>query len=143
VPRRGRESLAQVPLFTELSPRHMKRVGDLMEEQRYMDGATVVREGDIGDTFYVIREGEAKVVTRSGRVVNRLRPGDFFGEISLLDGGPRTASVVAETPLTMLALTRNAFLRLVRDEPAVAVGLLTYAARLLRRMERSKTANSM
>jgi CRP-like cAMP-binding protein len=135
--------LVQVPLFTDLSPRHMKRVADLMEEQRYMDGATVVREGDIGGTFYVIREGEAKVVARSGRVLNRLRPGDFFGEISLLDGGPRTASVVSETPLTMLALTRTSFLRLVKEEPAVAVGLLTYAARLLRRLERSKTSNSL
>lgn len=102
-----------------------------------MEGAAVVREGEIGDAFYVILEGEAKVVHPSGRVVNHLYPGDFFGEISLLDGGPRTASVVAATPLTMLALPRNAFLRMVRQEPAVAVKLLQHAARLLRRMERS------
>lgn len=102
-----------------------------------MEGARVVREGDVGDTFYVIHEGQAKVVNASGRVVNRLRPGDFFGEISLLDGGPRTASVVAETPLTMLALARKDFLRVIEQEPAVGVKLLAHAASLLRRMERS------
>ena len=91
----------------------------------------------IGTEFYVILEGEAKVVGASGRVVNRLRPGEFFGEISLLDGGPRTATVVADTPLTMLALPRKAFLQTVEREPAVGVKLLGHAAALLRRMERS------
>jgi CRP-like cAMP-binding protein len=136
VAKRWRGALAQVPLFSGLAPRHLRRIGDLTEEQRYMEGARVVREGDVGDTFYVILEGQANVVSGSGRVVNRLRPGDFFGEISLLDGGPRTASVVAETPLTMLALARKDFLRAVQQEPAVGVKLLAHTATLLRRMER-------
>jgi CRP-like cAMP-binding protein len=76
------------------------------------------------------------VTSRAGRVVNRLRPGDFFGEISLLDGRPRTASVVAGTPLTMLALPRNAFLKMIRQEPEVGAKLLSYAASMLRRLER-------
>lgn len=101
-----------------------------------MEGAEIVREGDIGDTFYVILEGEAKVLSGSGRVVNRLRPGEFFGEISLLDGGPRTATVVAETPLVMLALPRKAFLRVVKLEPEVGAKLLGHAATMLRRLER-------
>lgn len=133
--RRGREMLARVPLFASLSARHLRRLAELTEEHRYMEGAPVVREGDVGDTFYVILAGEAKVVPRSGRVVHRLYPGDFFGEISLLDGGPRTASVVAETELLMLALPRNALLRVIRDEPAVGVQLLQHAAGMLRRME--------
>jgi CRP-like cAMP-binding protein len=126
-----------VPLFAGLPPRHLKRVGDLTEEVRFMEGATVVRQGDAGDTFYVILEGEAKVAGPSGRVVNRLRPGEFFGEISLLDGGPRTASVAAETPLRMLALSRSSLLRLVQREPAVGVRLLAHVAMMLRRLERS------
>jgi CRP-like cAMP-binding protein len=133
--KRGREMLAQVPLFSSLSPRHLRRLADLTEEQRYMEGASVVREGEIGDTFYVILEGEAKVVARSGRVVNRLYPGDFFGEISLLDGGPRTASVVAATPLVMLALPRKALLHVIGQEPEVGSKLLKHVAGLLRRME--------
>jgi CRP-like cAMP-binding protein len=137
VPKRERDALAMVPLFSGLAPRYLRRLADLTEEQRYMEGARVVREGDVGDTFYVILEGQAKVVNASGRVVNRLRPGDFFGEISLFDGGPRTASVVADTPLTMLALTRKDFLRVIEQEPAVGVKLLAYAAGLLRRMERA------
>jgi CRP-like cAMP-binding protein len=135
--KRARDSLAQVPLFAGLPPRHLKRVGDLTEEVRFMEGATVVRQGDAGDTFYVILEGEAKVAGPSGRVVNRLRPGEFFGEISLLDGGPRTASVVAETPLRMFALSRSSLLRLVQHEPAVGVRLLAHVAMMLRRLERS------
>ena len=135
--KRARDSLGQVPLFAGLPPRHLKRVGDLTEEVRFMEGATVVRQGDAGDTFFVILEGEAKVAGPSGRVVNRLRPGEYFGEISLLDGGPRTASVVAETPLTMLALSRSSLLRVVQREPAVGVRLLGHVAMMLRRLERS------
>ncbi len=137
--KRERDALARVPLFSGLSPRHLRRLADLTEQHRYMEGARVVREGDVGDTFYVILEGEAKVVGRTGRAVNRLRPGDFFGEISLMDGGPRTASVVADTSLTMLALPRKAFLQVIELEPEVGVKLLNHAASMLRRLERSSS----
>jgi CRP-like cAMP-binding protein len=137
VSKRERDALAQVPLFAGLAPRYVRRLADLTEEQRYMAGAQIVREGDIGDTFYVILQGEAKVLSGSGRVVNRMRPGEFFGEISLLDGGPRTATVVAETPMVMLALERKAFLRSVELEPAVGIKLLGHAAAMLRRLEHS------
>lgn len=136
MPIRARDVLAQVPLFSDLPPRFLKRLADRMEDQRFMQGARIVKEGDIGDTFFVIVEGEAKVLARSGRVVNRLRPGEFFGEISLLDGGPRTASVVAETPIRTLALSRPAFRDLIENEPGVAVGMLKHAAAMLRRLER-------
>lgn len=102
-----------------------------------MAGASVVQEGEIGDTFYLILEGEAKVVDRTGRTVNRLYPGVFFGEISLLDGGARTATVIADTPLTTLTLRRKDFMKLLRQEPHVAVNLLSHVAGLLRRLQRS------
>jgi CRP-like cAMP-binding protein len=137
VSKRTRDALAQVPLFAGLTPRHVKRLADLTREERYMEGAHVVRAGDIGDTFYVLLEGEAKVASPSGRTVNSLRPGDFFGEISLLDGGPRTADVVAETPLVLIGLPRRSFLDLVKAEPEVAVRLLGHSASMLRRLERS------
>jgi CRP/FNR family transcriptional regulator, cyclic AMP receptor protein len=135
--KRERDALAQVPLFAGLPSRHLKRLSDLTEEQRFMEGAKVVREGEDGDAFFVILQGEAKVVAPSGRVVNRLMPGEYFGEISLLDGGPRTATVVAETPLMTITLARDAFLKTVQSEPAVAVKLLSHAASMLRRLERS------
>jgi CRP/FNR family cyclic AMP-dependent transcriptional regulator len=135
--KREQEALARVPLFSGLSSRHLKRLADSMKEVRYMEGVPVVKEGQEGDSFYVILQGEAKVVGPEGTAVNRLLPGDFFGEISLLDGGARTATVTTETPVTMLELKRTAFLRMLKDESDVAVKLLSHTASLLRRTERS------
>ncbi len=136
---RARDALAQVPLFAGMPSRFLKRLADKMDEQRFMEGASVVRQGEPGDTFYVIVEGEAKVKDDKGRTLSRLIPGDFFGEISLMDGGPRTATVVAETKLTTLALSRRDFGALLQSEPHVTVGLLKHAAALLRRLERPAT----
>ena len=133
---RPRDALAQVPLFAGMPSRFLRRLGDKMDEQRFMEGASIVREGEPGDTFYVIVEGEAKVKGSNGRTLSGLIPGDFFGEISLMDGGPRTATVVAETNLTALALSRKDFGALLQSEPKVTVGLLKHAATLLRRLER-------
>jgi CRP-like cAMP-binding protein len=101
-----------------------------------MSGVTIVRAGEPGSSFFMILEGEAKVVSPTGRTLNRLLPGDFFGEISLLDGGPRTASVITETPMTLLALSRTDFQAALAEEPAVAVKLLQHSAGMLRRMSR-------
>jgi CRP-like cAMP-binding protein len=136
---RARDALAQVPLFAGMPPRFLKRLADKMDEQRFMEGATIVRQGEPGDTFYVLIEGEAKVKDANGRTLSRLIPGDFFGEISLMDGGPRTATVVAETNLTALALSRKDFSALLQSEPKVTVGLLKHASALLRRLERPAT----
>jgi CRP-like cAMP-binding protein len=123
-------------LFSHLSKRSLRKIADLTEEVRYMQGASVVREGQHGDAFFVILEGQAKVLNKQGKIVNRLIPADFFGEISLLDGGARTATVVSETPLVMLELKRKDFLRVVQEDPTLAVKLLEYAAAMLRRLER-------
>jgi CRP/FNR family transcriptional regulator, cyclic AMP receptor protein len=132
----GQELLAQVPLFTHLNRRHLKRLTESTTEQRYMEGASIVRAGEEGDSFFVIAEGQASVVDGNGATVNHLLPGDFFGEISLLDGGARTATVVADTPIRVLVLKRNAFRKLVTEDSTVATKLLEYAASMLRRLER-------
>ena len=132
---RARDVLAQVPLFAGVPPRFIKRLAGEMDEQRFMEGATIVRKGEPGDTFYVLVEGEARVTDENGKRLARLIPGDFFGEISLMDGGPRTATVVSETPLTALALSRKDFRGMLEAEPHVTVGLLKHAAQLLRRLE--------
>ncbi len=124
--------LAEVPIFRDLTKRQLKRLADGSEVADFMGGHSIVREGDPGDSFYVVLTGHAKV-TRNGRFVRRLIPGDYFGEIALLDGGPRTATVGTETPATLLILRRRAFLRAVRDEPALAVHLLAELGRMLRR----------
>jgi CRP/FNR family transcriptional regulator, cyclic AMP receptor protein len=136
--KRGADILAQVPLFSGLSKRHLRRLADLADEVRFREGAAVVEEGMLGGTFYVILNGEARVV-RGGRFVARLLPGDFFGEISLLDGGPRTASVVAETPLSTVRVFKRAFDKFLVSDPAVSVKILAEVARRLREVERPLT----
>ena len=138
--KREQEALSRVPLFSHLSKRSLRRIADLTEEARFMESASIVKEGDPGDAFYAILEGQAKAVNRQGRTVNRLLPGDFFGEIALLDGGPRTATVVAETPLVVLELRRKGFLRLLEDDPSITAKLLEHAAAMLRRLERPLSA---
>jgi CRP/FNR family cyclic AMP-dependent transcriptional regulator len=134
--RGGVEILAGVPLFAGLSTRHLKRIRDIAEEARYMAGAFLVKQGAEGDTFFVIIEGMAKV-TVGKRTINQLLPGDHFGEISLLDDGPRTASVISETPMRVLAIGRKKFLRLLEEETGIALALLESLARTIRRTDRS------
>jgi CRP-like cAMP-binding protein len=134
--RAGTQLLAGVPLFAGLSTKHLKRIRDLAEPADYMAGASLVKEGTEGDAFFVILEGLAKV-TVGKRTINRLMPGDYFGEISLLDGGLRSASVVSETPLKVLVIDRAPFLKLLESEGAIAIALLESTARAIRRTDRS------
>ena len=132
----GTQMLAGVPLFAGLSTKHLKRIRDLAEPADYMAGASLVKEGTEGDAFYVILEGLAKVMV-GRRAINQLMPGDYFGEISLLDGGVRSASVVSETPLKVLIISRKRFLKLLETESGISLALLEGLARTIRRTDRS------
>jgi len=137
--RRGADLLAQVPLFEGLSRRHLKQVAEHADEISFRPGETIVEADQPGGSFFVIVEGEVKVM-RGGRVIARAGPGEFFGEISLLDGGPRTASVVAETPVVAIRLFKASFDKVVREEPRVAGKILVVVARRLREAEKTVTA---
>jgi CRP-like cAMP-binding protein len=128
--------LAAVPLFEGLSKKQLKQVAALAEIANYMADHPIVREGDVGDTFYVALTGQAKVQVK-GRTVHRILPGDHFGEISLLDGGERTATVRSETPMTMLVISRRNFLKTLERDPELSMTLLESLARMLRRVDRS------
>lgn len=130
------ELLRQVPLFSGLSRRHLRRLSEHADEMTYRQREAIVLAGRPGGTFYAIAEGEAKVV-RNGRTISRLGPGEFFGEISLLDGGPRTASVVAETPVVAIRIFKPSFDRVVAEDPRVAAKILAVVARRLREAERT------
>jgi len=138
VPRRPEvELLARVPLFAGLSQTHMRRVASLAQVSNYNAGRVIVKRGDPGKAFYVIIQGEAKVV--KGKIVTarqeaQLGPGDFFGELSLLDGEPRAASVIASSPLTTIRIERAAFRRLLREEPDLALKILEGMARRTRKI---------
>jgi CRP/FNR family transcriptional regulator, cyclic AMP receptor protein len=135
---RSTVALAGVPLFTGFSKRHLRRLADATDEVVFRPGEAIVEEGALGETLFVILEGQAKVV-RGGKVRTRLVPGDFFGEVSVLDGGPRTASVVAETPVAALRLFRRTVLELMESEPQLALSLLEGIARRIREVDRTLT----
>ena len=137
--RRGADLLAQVPLFEGLSKRHLKKIAEHADQVSFREKETIVEAGQPGGTFFVVVEGEAKVVQKD-RVIARVGPGEFFGEISLLDGGPRTASVVADTPVVAVRLFKASFDRVVREEPGVAAKILAVVAGRLRQAEKTVTA---
>ena len=124
-------------MFSGLSQAHLRQVASLAEEIAYSPGRMIVRTGSPGIAFYVIVDGRAKVLR--GKIASAqgtwlLGPGDFFGEMALLDGGPRTASVVAETPLTTIRIERAGFRKMLKEEPEIALKLLEAMASRMRGM---------
>jgi CRP-like cAMP-binding protein len=97
------ESLRRVPLFAGFDRKELELLAKLIKEQRYEAGATIVKTGAGGHGLYIIKEGNVAVI-RDGQRVASMGPGQFFGEISVLDGGPRTADVKAETATVCLTL---------------------------------------
>jgi CRP-like cAMP-binding protein len=129
-------TLEEVPLFEGLSKRHLRRVAKLARVRRFASGSRLVRAGDSGRSFFVLLDGTAKVVRRGGRP-RRLKTGDYFGEMALLDGAPRSADVVAETDVLALTVDRSGFTKLLGVEPTLAQTLLRTLATRLRAAETS------
>ena len=105
------------------------------DELAFDPGQEIVREGSLGETLFVVMEGRAKV-TRNGRRVGEVLPGDFFGELSTIDGGPRTASITAVTPVRVVRLFRRTLRKLLEDEPQLTVKILDGIVRRIRQVER-------
>lgn len=123
--------LSEVPLFAGLSKRQIRRLAKGSAVYEYKPGRALVKEGSQGHTLFVLLEGTARVV-RKGRTLRRLNAPEVFGEIAALDHRPRTATVLAETPVQCVALHREELRAMVRDEPAVAWHLLQTLAERLR-----------
>jgi CRP/FNR family cyclic AMP-dependent transcriptional regulator len=115
-------TLATLPLFGALSQEELDRVAGVCEELEIAEGTTLVREGDFGHAVFAITSGTAQVV-HEGAVVNTLGPGDWFGEIAVMSGGRRSASVVATSPLTLVTVFNREIWRLEREAPEIAVAL--------------------
>jgi CRP/FNR family cyclic AMP-dependent transcriptional regulator len=126
-------ALRTVPLFDGFSRRHLRSLAGQAEVVRFEAGRVIVEEGQAGEAMFVILGGTARV-ERRGRRVASLVPGDFFGELSALDGGPRTASVVADTPIEAVRLHRQTLRRMIEREPALVLGLLVGLARRFRQV---------
>jgi CRP/FNR family transcriptional regulator, cyclic AMP receptor protein len=117
------DHLSAVPLFRGLPESALEAVAGLASETQFTDGDTITREGDEGDAFFVVVDGRL-VVTRNGMTIRDLGPGDFLGEISLIDGRPRTATVTAAGPVKALCVRRTDFLELMERYGAVRLGVL-------------------
>jgi CRP-like cAMP-binding protein len=109
-----RDALAALPFFKGLNGQELERIAARLQTQRFADGDTVFFAGEPGDRYYVIREGKALVTLPDGRPARTLGPGDGFGELALLFGKPRSATVTASGPLVVATLDRSDFLGLVR-----------------------------
>lgn len=130
--RAGREAaLRRAPLFADLPARVIRAIADVTMVKRYPAGREIVREGVRGSSFFVVLEGRARAKRRD-RTLGRIGPGEFFGEISLLDPGPRTATVVAETPLVCLDLAGADFRELLARDVRLALRILRELARRVR-----------
>jgi CRP/FNR family cyclic AMP-dependent transcriptional regulator len=128
--------LEEVPLFRDLSRRHLKHVVSLAHKRRYGHGTSIVRAGDAGSAFYVLLDGVVRVTPLTGRS-RTLKSGDFFGEMALLDDSPRSANVVADGEVLTMTISRSAFSKLLKQEPALTYELLRTLAARLRAAEKS------
>jgi CRP-like cAMP-binding protein len=118
------ESLAQVPLFAKLPPRRIRKVARDVELAAFLPGDIVLDDGAAADFFYVVLHGEAEL--RDGQEVRRIRPGEYFGETGLLDEARRSVTVVSTDELELLRVPGSVFLRLLRQNPAVAYSVLKH-----------------
>jgi CRP-like cAMP-binding protein len=130
------ELLQGIPLFARFDHKHLERLGMLTEEVDVPAGKVLIRQGELGDDLMVLVKGIV-AVERDGEKINKLGPGEFFGEIALLERGPRTATVTTETPCRLLVLNHRSFHSLMDEFPEVAASVLLTLAHRLRTLEPS------
>jgi CRP-like cAMP-binding protein len=146
------ESLADwlqaIPIFEEIERKHLEAVAAMARTRIYARGETVVREGDAGDSVFAIRRGSLKVsiAETGGRVTTLgiMGPGEIFGELSLLDGRPRSATVTALTRARLVVIERDAFWKLLQSTPRAGISILGVLAKRLRRLsQRSESISGL
>jgi CRP/FNR family transcriptional regulator, cyclic AMP receptor protein len=125
------DQVKNVPLFADLDKKELAALASSFKERTFNAGETIASEGSGGIGFFIIDEGEAKVM-RGDQEVARLGPGDYFGELALIDEGTRTATLVAESDMTCYGLTSWEFRPLVEDSSQIAWKLLQALAKQLR-----------
>jgi CRP/FNR family transcriptional regulator, cyclic AMP receptor protein len=121
------ELIKHTPLFANCSKRELQEIAHIADEIDLREGKEMTRQGAPGREFFVLLEGEADV-TKDGRRINLLSPGDFFGEIALVSDTPRTATVTATAPVRALVITDRSFRRLLKDQPEIQSKVLAALA---------------
>lgn len=129
--------LQKVPLLEECSQRQLRAVAGISKVVEAPAGAVLTRAGEPGDEFFVLVDGSATVETRTG-ARRRLGPGAFFGEMSLLDGGPRSATVRAETDVRLIVILSRHFHELLGEVPQLTQKILATLTKRVRQLEEAK-----
>jgi CRP-like cAMP-binding protein len=126
--------LAALPLFAQVGKRQLTKIAELARVTDYDTNAVVMHEGDPGDSLHVVLSGRARLrVNPRARI---LKTGDYFGEMALIDGAPRSATIAAEGELQTMRIPRKPFMRLVEREPSIGVAMLEELAGRVRRLEK-------
>jgi CRP/FNR family cyclic AMP-dependent transcriptional regulator len=128
------ELLRQVPLFTQCRGEPLDLIAKLADEVDVADGYTLMRQGEIGQEFFVIVEGRVRI-ERDGAAVATLGPGDYLGEIALLDESPRSASAISEGAVKLLVITHQGFNSLIDSSSTIRTAIMQGIAARLRRLE--------
>ncbi|MEA2673673.1 MAG: hypothetical protein QOI92_865 [Chloroflexota bacterium] len=128
------ELLERVPLFAGVSAAGLEELGGIADEVEVRAGTVLTHEGYREGFFFVIVSGSVRI-ERGGRTINTLGPGDFLGEIALLDGGPRTATATAETACRLLSMTYQMFHELLDASPEIRAAILEAVGQRLRALE--------
>ena len=128
------EQLAEIEMFSELSKKELKRIASFMTSVNVKAGRDLTVQGQPGREFMIIAEGEA-TVRRNGRVLARYQAGDFFGELAVIAGVPRTATVTADTDMVVEALNRREFSSMLDESPKLAKKILVGAVKRLHEIE--------
>jgi CRP-like cAMP-binding protein len=128
---RRAELLAGCPLFRGIDQAGLAGLAELATSVDFPSGHVIARQGEIGTGFFVVISGLVRVV-RDGEVIARLGPGEFFGELSVLDRMPRNASVIADAPTSCLALASWDFEKVLLEQPALTLSILRGVATRLR-----------
>jgi subfamily B ATP-binding cassette protein HlyB/CyaB len=142
-----RNFLKLCTVFAPLSPADIRSLLSCLHTKEYEKGATVVKEGEPGDAYYIIRSGSATVVLESqgNRVVRHLKTGDGFGELALLTGHPRAATVITNEPSSLFRLEKNDFDRLITSAPQVKEAVVSmvsgYSEAVIREADSTSTQN--
>jgi CRP/FNR family transcriptional regulator/CRP/FNR family cyclic AMP-dependent transcriptional regulator len=130
------ELLKKVPMFSNLSQRHLREIGKHADQVRVEAGRVLVQQEKKGWEFIFIVEGKARV-EKDGKIIRELSGGDFFGEISLIDGEPRTATVISDTDMTLLVVNKTSFDHLLDKIPGLQRKILIALCRYLRSAEKA------
>ena len=116
------ELLRMVPLFAGCSKRELRRIAAIADELSFREGKVLTRQGDPGREMFILLDGTV-TVERNGEQVNRLGPGDFLGEGTLILGEPRNATITATSPIRALVITAMNFRQLLEDDPDISLNV--------------------